>query len=562
MSNVTILKRAPEGRAEVTSQRRGAVLDDAHVGDIHGAFGTIGANDQAPRLTLWSKIKTLLAILGPGLIVMVGDNDAGAFGTYTQAGQNYGTTLLWTLLLLVPVLFINQEMVLRLGTVTGVGHARLIFERFGKFWGAFSVIDLFVLNALTIVTEFIGISLGLEYLGVSKLWGIGAAAIVIMGAASTGNFRRFERFAMILILGSLLFVPIIFMVHPPVEQMAHDFLTPAMPADGKLSEVMLLIVAIVGTTIAPWQLFFQQSYVIDKRITPRFMTYERIDLWLGIVIVIVGAVAMMAFTAHAFGGKSEFGNFADAGAVATGLEKYYGRLPGVMFAVALIDASIIGACAVSLSTAYALGDVFSIKHSLHRKVGDAKGFYAVYCGLIAVAATLVLTPGAPLGLLTNLVQTLAGVLLPSATVFLLLLCNDKAVLGPWVNSKLSNYIAGATVALLVMLSIILTASVLFPNITDTQILGILATGVVAAIFSAAGVKVYEKSRGITQVASATYDKSMRNSWRMPPISELAPAQISLLNRLWMIVLRAYLVVAAGMLIFKMFQLATGRSAGV
>ncbi|MBC7704078.1 MAG: divalent metal cation transporter, partial [Rhodoferax sp.] len=187
-----------------------AVLDDAHAGPIHGAFGTISANDSAPRKTLWSKLKTLLVILGPGLIVMVGDNDAGAFGTYTQAGQNYGTSLLWTLLLLVPVLYVNQEMVLRLGVVTGVGHARLIFERFGKFWGAFSVIDLFVLNALTIVTEFIGISLGLEYLGVSKWWGIGAAAVVLIGAASTGNFRRFERFAMVLILGSLLVVPIIF----------------------------------------------------------------------------------------------------------------------------------------------------------------------------------------------------------------------------------------------------------------------------------------------------------------------------------------------------------------
>lgn len=349
------------------------------------------------------------------------------------------------------------------------------------------------------------------------------------------------------------------MIHPPVRQIAHDLLTPAMPANSKLSEVMLLIIAIVGTTIAPWQLFFQQSYVIDKRITPRFMTYERIDLWIGIVIVIVGAVAMMAFTAQVFGGKPEFGNFADAGAVATGMEKYYGRLPGVMFAVALIDASIIGACAVSLSTAYALGDVLS--HSLHRKMGDAKGFYAVYCGLIAVAAALVLTLGAPLGLLTNLVQALAGVLLPSATVFLLLLCNDKAVLGPWVNSKLSNCIAGAIVAVLVMLSIILTASVLFPGITDTQILGILGAGVVATILSAVGVKVYEKSRGITHVAGVIYDKSMRSTWRMPPISELAPAQISLLNRLWMLVLRAYLVVAAGMLIFKMFQLATGQSTG-
>src|SRR6202166_4410297 len=191
-----------------------AVLDKAHLGDIHGALGSIAEDDHAPRLTLRARWKTLLAILGPGLIVMVGDNDAGAFGTYTQAGQNYGTTLLWTLVLLIPVLYVNQEMVLRLGSVTGVGHARLILARFGKFWGAFSVIDLFVLNALTIVTEFIGISLGLEHLGVSKLWGIVAAAIVIMAAATTGNFRRFERFAMVLILGSLLVVPIIFMIHP------------------------------------------------------------------------------------------------------------------------------------------------------------------------------------------------------------------------------------------------------------------------------------------------------------------------------------------------------------
>src|SRR5471030_2653991 len=195
------------------SPPRSAVLDDAHVGDIRGALGTIAHHDTAPRTDWWARIRTLLAILGPGLIVMVGDNDAGAFGTYTQAGQNYGTTLLWTLLLLIPVLFVNQEMVLRLGAVTGVGHARLIFERFGKFWGAFSVIDLFVLNALTIVTEFIGISLGLDYLGVSKLWGLVAAAIIIMGMATTDNFRRFERFAMLLVFGSLLLVPVVLMIH-------------------------------------------------------------------------------------------------------------------------------------------------------------------------------------------------------------------------------------------------------------------------------------------------------------------------------------------------------------
>ncbi|MEA2912361.1 MAG: hypothetical protein QOJ15_4442 [Bradyrhizobium sp.] len=419
-----------------------AVLDKAHLGDIHGALGSIAEDDFAPRTTLRARLKTLVAILGPGLIVMVGDNDAGAFSTYTQAGQNYGTTLLWTLMLLIPVLYVNQEMVMRLGAVTGVGHARLIFERFGKFWGAFSVIDLFVLNALTLVTEFIGISLALSYLGLPQFWGVLASAGIVMIAVSTGNFRRFERFAIFLVFGSLLLVPVILMVHPPVGQMAGDFLVPKMPADGKLSEVMLLIIAIVGTTVAPWQLFFQQSYIVDKRITPRFIRYERWDLCIGIGLVILGAVAMMGFCAAIFEGRPEFGNYTDALGTAAGLEKYAGKLPAVLFALALLDASIIGASAVSLATAYAIGDVFSLKHSLHRKLYDAKGFYAVYSGLIVLAAVLVLTPGTPLGLLTNAVQTLAGVLLPSATVFLLLLSNDKDVLGPWVNSRTMNLFTG------------------------------------------------------------------------------------------------------------------------
>src|SRR5437763_14455330 len=133
------------------------VLDEAHVGDIRGALGTIGQHDTGARHGLGAELKTLVAIVGPGLIAMVGDNDAGAFSTYSEAGQNYGTRLLWTLLLLVPVLYVNQEMVLRLGAVTGVGHARLILERFGRFWGTLQVTDLLILNALTLVSELIGI---------------------------------------------------------------------------------------------------------------------------------------------------------------------------------------------------------------------------------------------------------------------------------------------------------------------------------------------------------------------------------------------------------------------
>ena len=532
---------------------RSAVLDEAHIGHINGALGTIRHGDIAPRTGWFAKLKTLLAILGPGLIVMVGDNDAGAFGTYTQAGQNYGTTLLWTLALLIPVLYVNQEMVLRLGAVSGVGHARLILERFGKFWGAFSVIDLFLLNALTIITEFIGINLALGYLSVSKPLGVVVAATLIVIAACTGNFRRFERFSLVLVIGSLLLVPVFLMVHPPVGQMVGDFLTPKLPAGSPLNEVMLLIIAIVGTTVAPWQLFFQQSYVIDKHITPRFIEYERADLWIGIAFVTVGAVALMGVAAATFADHPEFGQFGDAAGVASGLEKYVGAAPAVLFALALLDACIIGASAVSLATAYAISDVLDLRHSLHRKPTEAKAFYAVYCGLIAMAAALVLAPGTPLGLLTNAVQTLAGVLLPSATVFLLLLCNDQAVLGPWINTKGLNLFTGAVIAVLVMLSIILTASVLYPEISGETIIAILVGGSLAAL------AIYLTFGGIRRPVEAAAEPVpglLRDTWRMPPLAKLPPRQLTTLNRIWLVVLRGYLIVAGGLVLVRIVQLAT------
>ena len=539
-----------------------AVLDAAHVGDIEGAFGTIYQGDTKYRQTWKARLTTLMAIVGPGLIVMIGDNDAGAFSTYTQAGQNYGTTLLWTLMLLIPVLYVNQEMVVRLGVVTGVGHARLILERFGKFWGAFSVIDLFILNGLTIVTEFIGISLALGFLGVPRVWGILVAAGIIIAAASTGSFRRFERFSLALCFFSLLLIPVFLMAHPPLVEVARDFVVPNFPAGAKLSDVMLLVIAIVGTTVAPWQLFFQQSYVIDKRITSAFMAYAKADLVIGIGAVIVGGIAMMAFAAAVFQGTSGFGQFTDAGAVAAGLEAYAGRAAGVMFALALLDASIIGAAAVSLATAYAIGDVLALRHSLHRKATDARGFYAVYAGLIAVAAALVLLGSdALLGLLTNAVQTLAGVLLPSATVFLLLLCNDRAVLGPWVNGRWLNLFTGAVIWVLVMLSVILTAATVFPDISGETIVAVLGGGTALGAVGFAGVMLLRRSRGETVAASPTspdHLRALRAAWRMPALKALPPPSLSLSKRVWMVVLRGYLIVAVGLVAVKVYQVAMGQ----
>jgi NRAMP (natural resistance-associated macrophage protein)-like metal ion transporter len=534
---------------------RGAVLDSEPAGDIRGALGTIRLDDTAPRRGLSRQAKTLLAIVGPGLIVMVGDNDAGAFATYGQAGQNYGTRLLWTLLLLVPVLYVNQEMVLRLGAVTGVGHARLILERFGKFWGAFSVIDVFILNALTIITEFIGITLAAGYLGLPKVAAVALAALVITGAAFTGSFRRFERIAIAFCAGSLLLIPIYFLAHPSPSQMLTNFAIPHLPGGaGQLSTAMLLVIGIVGTTVAPWQLFFQQSYVIDKRITPRFMKYEKADLWIGIVIVVIGGAAIMGATSASFAATHGFGHFTNAAGLAAGLQAYAGRTAGVLFAIALLDASIIGAFAVSLSTAYAISDVFGMNHSLDRGVRHAKGFYAIYAGLIAAAATIVLIPGSPLGLLTEGVQVLAGVLLPAASVFLLLLCNDRDVLGPWVNGRKTNMFTAAVVAVLVSLSFILTASVLFPAISARQIIDILAAcGFVSVL--GAGYALVRRSRG---AGTAEVDRAGRENWRMPALNLLERPVMSPGRKIGIAALRLYLGVAMVLVIVRIVQLAFGH----
>jgi Mn2+/Fe2+ NRAMP family transporter len=535
-----------------TLDRRNAALDAQHTGDIRGALGTIRMDDTAPRRGRSAQLKTLLAIIGPGLIVMVGDNDAGAFAIYGQAGQNYGTRLLWTLLLLVPVLYVNQEMVLRLGAVTGVGHARLILERFGTFWGAFSVIDLFLLNALTIITEFIGITLAAGFLGVPRAAAVALAGLVIIGAAFTGSFRRFERMAVGLCAGSLLLIPIYFLSHPAATQMGRGFTTPVLPGGaGGMATVMLLVIGIVGTTVAPWQLFFQQSYVIDKRITPRFIRYEKADLWIGIVIVVLGAGAIMGFTAAAFAGH--FGHFTDAAGVAAGLQAHAGRVAGVLFAVALLDASIIGAFAVSLSTAYALGDVLGLKHSLHRGVKGAKGFYAIYAGLIAAAATVVLIPGSPLGLLTEGVQALAGVLLPSAAVYLLLLCNDREVLGPWVNGRRTNLFTGTVVSVLVALSVILTASVLDPAITARQIAVILGCCAAGAAVFGCGLAFRRLQTG--GPGAGPIDRAGRESWRMPPLALLRRPAVPAGRKVGLTVLRTYLALATVLVAVKIIELA-------
>jgi Mn2+/Fe2+ NRAMP family transporter len=542
-TTLSTVERQPEGVPPV--------LDEAHIGDIRGALGTIRMHDTGERHGWRSRTMALLAIMGPGLIVMVGDNDAGGVSTYAQAGQNYGTSLLWVLLLLIPVLIVNQEMVIRLGAVTGVGHARLIFERFGKFWGAFSVGDLFLLNFLTIVTEFIGVSLALGYFGVSKFIAVPLAAVALVGITSTGSFRSWERFMYVFVVANFLVIPLLVIAHPSVGNMAHHTFVPSIHG-GANSTAVLLIIAIVGTTVAPWQLFFQQSNIIDKRITPRWINYERADTVIGAFVVVIGAGALVAVTAFAFMGTSDFGRFTDAGAVASELSRHLGSTAGTFFAIVLLNASLIGAAAVTLATSYAFGDVFGAKHSLNRGPLDAKLFYGSFSLMVMAAAGIVLIPGAPLGLITTSVQALAGVLLPSATVFLLLLCNDREVLGPWANATWLNALASLIVGVLVELSLILMASTLFPSVNVTHLFLYLTLVLAASLAAIVIYALRNRPRGAVEVTKVS--KERRNTWTMPPLALLERPVWSPGRKAGMLLLRGYLVVAVLLLVIKTVQL--------
>jgi len=512
-------------------------------------MGTVASHDVGPRRSLRRRLVTLAAVMGPGLIAMAADNDAGSLSVYAQAGQNQGLRLVWILVLLAPALIVNQEMAVRLGAVTGAGHARLIVERFGRTWGAFALGDLLIVNLLMIVTEFIGVTLALAYFGVSRYVAVPIAAAALMAVTASGSFRRWERAMYVLIATNVLLVPLVLLAHPHWAAGAgvDAGLVPNLPGGG---ESLLLVLALVGATVAPWQLFFQQSNVVDKRITARWLHYERVDTVIGAVIVIAGGCAVM-FVAASLHGSGV--GFTDAGAVASGLRAGNGEVAGALFAVVLFNASILGAAAVTLASSYAIGDYAGLKHSLHRKWRDAPAFYGSYVAAVSMGAAVVLIPGAPLGIVTTSVQALAGVLLPSAVVFLLLLCNDREVLGPWTNPRWLNMIGVSVVTVLIVLSGTLTVTTVFPHADPALVASIVAAmGVVAlglwgyALWSARHEPVAEADTPWQQA-----------TWTMPWSERIGPPGATRARAVGLVILRAYLLGAAALVIVKAVRLAVG-----
>ena len=414
----------------------------------------------------WARnVLTFLMVFGPGLIVMEADNDAGAVSTYVQAGAQYGTKLLWLLLLLLPTCYFIQEMVVRLGIATGKGHAAMIYQRFGKWWGMFSLFDLEAVNFLTLVTEFAAIALAVSHMGISPYLGVPVAAVGLVLMVLTGSYLRWERITVFLCLLDLAWLVIAFRLRPGVGEIVHNTLVPGVPVGGVTSSLMFLVIAIVGTTIAPWQLFFQQSCVADKRLRFSDLKWARLDTFLGAVFTIVVAACMMiagnAALVHGI-------TFADPAQMANDLRPLVGEAIRIGILLLMINAAVLGTTAISLSSAWAYGEVKGWPHSLQKPVREAKGFYGTYVVCVAAAAAIVLIPRAPLQLIILGVQVLAGIVLPSAIIFLQLLLNDKELLGEkYVNKPWNNWVNWTIIIVLFILSLILAAQVVAPNLFPT-----------------------------------------------------------------------------------------------
>lgn len=405
---------------------------------------------------------TFLMVFGPGLIVMEADNDAGAVSTYVQAGGQYGLHLLWLLLLLLPITYFVQEMVARLGIATGQGHAAMIYQRFGKWWGRFSLFDLLLVNFFTLVTEFAAISLTLRAVGISPRIAVPVAAAGLILMVVTGSYLRWERTVIALCLLDIAWFFLAFAVHPAWAAVGRSSIVPSLPPGPIDGDLIFLIIAIVGTTIAPWQLFFQQSCVAEKRLRFSDLKWARLDTLIGATFTVFVAGAMMIVGDSGFQHKIPF---TDPAQTALMLAPVAGRFVRNGLLLLMVNAAILGATTISLASAWAYGEVRGWPHSLRKRLWEAPGFYTVYIGSVLLAAGLVLIPRMPLQLVIVSVQVLAGLMLPSAIIFLQLLLNDRALLGDrWVNRPWNNWINWTIVIVLFALSLMLAVQVAAPKL--------------------------------------------------------------------------------------------------
>ncbi len=403
-------------------------------------------------------LRLLAVIAGPGILVMVADNDAGGITTYTATGAKFGYDLIWFLVLLGPIAYFIQEMTVRLGAVTKRGHAEAIFDAFGSFWGWFSFFDLSLTNWLTLVSEFIGMTAGLRIFGVPEWLTVLIVIILMTFMILQGRYWTWEKIALGFCVINLIYIPAAFLVNPSWNSIFTKGMIPHFPG-GLTNTMFFFLMANVGTTIAPWMVFFQQSAVVDKGLKEKDVLWSQLDTAIGAFFTVVVAIFCMVVTASRLHGV-DIESAAQAALALMPINKY----AGAFMAIGLFDAGFLGAICISLSSSWAIGEVFGWAHSLNNHVREAPWFYAYYLFLVFTAGILVLIPGAPLVLITLFVQVVATTLLPAALVFLILLLNNEELMGKkFKNTPIKNVINFSIVIGLIILSTGYSLSTLFPT---------------------------------------------------------------------------------------------------
>ncbi len=420
----------------------------------------------------------LLAVLGPGIITMVADNDAGGISTYAHTGAKTGFNMLWAFILLVPMAYYVQEMTVRLGAVTKRGHAEAIFDGFGPFWGWFSIFDLALINWLTLVTEYIGMTQALSLFHVPPwLTFIGVTGL-LLAIVISGRYWTFEKLTLLFCLFNLVYIPAAIWametgnVAEGWATVARGFYSPHFEFTSAFTPaaLIMLIMANIGTTITPWQIFFQQSAVVDKGVEIKDVKFGKIDTFAGALLTCVVAAFIIIATAAVFyyhpGEPIDVDSAAQTAAKMPEVmpSRTFGQWAKVLFAIGLFDAGLLGALCISLSTSWALGEVFGWAHSLNKSVRDAPWFYFAYVGMLLSAGVVSLIASIDLqNTITIFVQVVAVTLLPAALLFLILLLNDRSVMGQHVNTRWQNIANGSIIIFVVAISTLYGVSVVFPE---------------------------------------------------------------------------------------------------
>jgi len=404
---------------------------------------------------------------------MVADDDAGGISTYAVTGASYGFNLLWTTIILVFMAYYVQEMTVRLGAVTKRGHAEAIFDGFGPFWGWFSLFDLALVNWLTLVTEYIGMTAAMSIFGVPPWITYIIVTIILIGVVITGKYWTFEKLTLFFCIFNAVYIPAGLLAMkipgaPPWSEVLRGFYCPRF-AGGLTQDLIFIIMANIGTTITPWQIFFQQSAVVDKGMDTRDVKFGKLDTFVGCLFTEIFAVFIMIATAAAFYYHKPAPIVVQdakqtAEAIVPLMPPGKGEWARALFAIGLFDAGFLGALCISLSTSWAVGEVFGWAHSLNKSVKDAPWFYLIYLLTLLSAGAIVLIPGAPLITITMFVQVVAVTLLPAALIFLILLLNDEPLMGKHVNTRWQNIANWSIVVFVILMSTLYAVSVLFPGL--------------------------------------------------------------------------------------------------